>query len=461
MISRLFKVNLLLLTALLFSCGNKSKNSKPEQDSIVKEVKFQVEIGNIVANQSISSNYSICYYLPRTYDSLEHLATLIFFDSQGEALKQIEEYKSLSEKFGLILIGSNDSRNGLQEFDYERIATEITKIAKLKFKVDEGRVILAGFSGGARVTSSLAFKTPGISGVINCGAAMPVEYLKEVKFNYFTFCGDEDFNFQEMYEVNKEIVNLESPNLAFAYFNGIHQWPKATDFERSIHFMLVKTETRDSVKKLLIGNALEFEKTHKTSKPSIDKILDERDFLTRCKAYGDQESMTNLEKMKESKALIEATKKAEKIRIVELSSINSLDQNMVGQNNDWWQKTISEIELAKNKNGDNAIKLLNQRLLNHLSLTSYMYARRSLSEKNLVEASKFINIYLRVDPKNPEAYYLKAILLTKDGQNEQALGYIEQSIEKGFDDINRILNEPDFKQFSNTTNFQEIISKIK
>src|SRR6266536_1996649 len=56
--------------------------------------------------------------------------------------KIINGFKSLSEKYGLIFAGSNNSQNGLQPNAYDKIVNDLIGTCKDILNLDEKRVVL-------------------------------------------------------------------------------------------------------------------------------------------------------------------------------------------------------------------------------------------------------------------------------------------------------------------------------
>jgi len=62
--------------------------------------------------------------------------------------------KDAAERYGYIVLGSNNSRNGPWKPESEA-ADAMLQDAQKRFAVDLKRIYFAGFSGGARVARSL------------------------------------------------------------------------------------------------------------------------------------------------------------------------------------------------------------------------------------------------------------------------------------------------------------------
>ena len=95
-----------------------------------------------------------------------------------------------------------------------------------RFAIDDKRVYLTGFSGGARVATTLAARLAGrVAGVIGCGAGLAegLEPSSSLPFIYYGTVGNEDFNYSEMRQLDRA---LESAGVAHRVevFEGAHSW---------------------------------------------------------------------------------------------------------------------------------------------------------------------------------------------------------------------------------------------
>jgi poly(3-hydroxybutyrate) depolymerase len=74
-----------------------------------------------------------------------------------------------------------------------------------RFAIDDSRTYAAGFSGAARL--ALAWAGNGhIAGVIACGAGFSGPAIpKEVPFRIYATAGVDDFNYDEVYAMSREL----------------------------------------------------------------------------------------------------------------------------------------------------------------------------------------------------------------------------------------------------------------
>src|SRR5947209_16943004 len=92
------------------------------------------------------------------------------FDPGARGLMPIEHFKDAAEKYGYIVVGSNNSKNG-PNVHLSAIINSFWEDTHNRFPIDDKRVYTSGFSGGARVACGVGYMYEGsVAGVIACGA---------------------------------------------------------------------------------------------------------------------------------------------------------------------------------------------------------------------------------------------------------------------------------------------------
>jgi dienelactone hydrolase len=134
----------------------------------------------------------------------------------------VERFQEGAEKYGYIVVGSNNSRNGPWPPNAEAVKA-LWHDTHARFSIDGGRVYTTGFSGGARVASWLAL-TVRAAGVVACGGGFPDSKTPQaVPFAFFGAAGIDDFNYHEMRQIGRDL-DARSAVHRIAIFNGEHTW---------------------------------------------------------------------------------------------------------------------------------------------------------------------------------------------------------------------------------------------
>src|SRR5215510_1879698 len=113
---------------------------------------------------------SYALYLPTKYDPAQAWPVIFAFDPGARGQVPVERYQAAAEKYGYIVAGSNNSRNGSMEGSMAAVRA-ISADISARFTVDRRRVYTAGMSGGARVAMAVALGSNGqIAGVMASSA---------------------------------------------------------------------------------------------------------------------------------------------------------------------------------------------------------------------------------------------------------------------------------------------------
>jgi poly(3-hydroxybutyrate) depolymerase len=173
-----------------------------------------------------AQHYSL--YVPSTFTPDRTWPVILAFDAGGRGRRAVERYQAGAERYGYIVAGSNNSRNGPWNISLEA-ARAMTADVTTRFPVDLKRVYTAGMSGGARVALMVALHPdviagrirPKIAGVLASSAGFPPgEFHESVGFPIFGTAGTEDFNYREMTHLDQV---LKSPHRV-VIFEGGHTW---------------------------------------------------------------------------------------------------------------------------------------------------------------------------------------------------------------------------------------------
>ena len=176
-------------------------------------------VPDVVCATDSSQSYAL--YLPGAYNEDRAWPVIFAFDPGGRGRVPVERYQAAAERYGFIVAGSNNSRNGSAENGKAVVAMTGDVLSRLR--ADEHRVYLAGMSGGSRVALGVALGSPKdhVAGVIASSAGYPDGKLrKTLPFPIFATAGTEDFNHLEMRQLDRA---LTSPH-RLAVFEGGHLW---------------------------------------------------------------------------------------------------------------------------------------------------------------------------------------------------------------------------------------------
>jgi poly(3-hydroxybutyrate) depolymerase len=170
-------------------------------------------------------------YLPPNYSPAREWKVIFAFDAGARGRIAVEHLAAGAEKYGYIVAGSYNSRNGPWDVSLhaaEAMQADVTK----RYRIDPKRIYTAGQSGGARVAMQIAMDGK-IAGVIASSAGFPdpSNAPNALAFPVFGTAGTEDFNYVEMREFDRQLTSPHRVEI----FDGGHTWLPADLPSRKLH----------------------------------------------------------------------------------------------------------------------------------------------------------------------------------------------------------------------------------
>jgi hypothetical protein len=172
---------------------------------------------NVQCRKDAKQHYAL--YVPSYFTPTRRWPVIVGFDAGARGRMFVERYQGAAEKYGYILAGSNNSRNGPWNNILDAAAAMMGDVNS-RFPLDLKRTYTAGMSGGARAAMLLALGSDTIAGVFASSAGFPNEFHDSVRFSVFGSAGTDDFNHYEMDQLDRR---LKSPH-RLEVFVGTHEW---------------------------------------------------------------------------------------------------------------------------------------------------------------------------------------------------------------------------------------------
>ncbi|WP_321475448.1 hypothetical protein [uncultured Paludibaculum sp.] len=193
--------------------------------------------GQVIERVDVAGNdrHSYALYLPSAYTPDRKWPILMCLDPGARGKIPVERFSAAAEKYGFIVVGSNNSRNGPMAVSAEAIRYLMDEV-KRRFPLDQKGLFAAGFSGGSRVALSWA-QAAGLNGVIADGAAFGSSGIpKQKPFLIYAVAGRDDFNYHELYAMSVDLGQRGWP-VRFAEFEGGHEWLPAAQADEALQFL--------------------------------------------------------------------------------------------------------------------------------------------------------------------------------------------------------------------------------
>ncbi|MEI7597311.1 MAG: hypothetical protein WCK02_16295 [Bacteroidota bacterium] len=454
---------LIIFSFLSFqSCSSNNKTAQTE----TKDTVFAIGkvISNVQCRFDVTKSYAL--YLPSTYSKAKNYPIIYAFDAHGAGLLPVELFKDEAEKYGYILVGSNNSKNGNKWEVTSEIYDTLYNDTHRRFSIDNQRLYTAGFSGGSRVASSIAIGKGGINSVIGCGAGLGSQAQPQQKFGFYGIAGTADMNLTELIYLDSALANAGFRHF-LDVFDGKHEWPNK-EVAKDAFLWLELNATKDLQKSnndTLINNTLkkwdESYKSLTTKNPYeayllCNKIINFFDGVANINKY-----KTEITCLESNPTVIKAKKHLSEIAKQETELQQYYSNSITTQTAEWWKTQINSINQKINSTSDKEVKYMYKRLLSYLSLATYMNINGAIKAGRFDIVENFNIIYELVEPENPEHAYISATLAMKKGKQEEAIAFLKQAAGLGFNELSRIENDSTLTLLKQHTKYSEIIELIK
>lgn len=465
----------LFLFVLIFfgiACGSSEEKSDGQIDTktsqtalftIPDTLKPGILYEKLAINHDELNTFSL--YLPKLYHTNFLWPIVFFFDPGGNGSLPLKHYQTLADSLGYILIGSNVSKNGQDMDETMTMWNALKNSCVNNLSINKNSIVLAGFSGGARVCCAIASKEPNIACIIaNSAGAQQLDQLLNQHTLFIGMAGNGDMNRAEMLSLEQY---LSGTSLIHYYieFDGIHEWAPSKIMQKALMIASLNAYQKNPGE---INTAL-VERFIANQKKDIEKLKIEGHWvevyqelvILKKGAMGintladeDMDSLYNDPKYIAAKnELLKLTSKETEIQqeLYKLMLENP-DQTI-------WKNKIAQIR--KNSLQKNKIGQMNQRLLGYASLVSYSLSNRNLVAKNYPLAELMVSLYEIADPENPEVYFFKAIIYGAKSDSATTCLNLNKSIKLGLNDKKRIINQSEFNFLKDHPKFKEILNKIQ
>jgi predicted esterase len=394
----------IILLAVMMGCGQGNTRKNGNSASVTP-----VEKGKIIPKVTCQKYYTISYalYLPKNYTAALKFPVIIAFDPHGSGILPLEKYKDLADKYGYILMGSNDSKNGLDMNTSGVIIDALFSETSGRYSIDSTRIYVMGFSGGARIACIIGLYQGGAAGVIGCGAGFPATN-QPIRFkpDYISIAGNADFNMNELINLDKQLDEAKFTH-ASIFFNGKHDWPPVEIMENAFIWTEFCSMRKGFIQKndsMILNFVHMQEKIIGKDKETGDEVAEHNHLVNLIRfvdgLYSTEDFKNTLVTIENSSSYKKQQNQLQQLIGKEMKEQQTLNDNFFSKDIDWWKKKITNYELRITKGKDSSDVRMCKRLKSYLSLLSYMSYNRVLSSNDTVAAKHSMEIYEIVDPEN-------------------------------------------------------------
>jgi dienelactone hydrolase len=486
----------LLLTSQIAILRSASFAQPPRRSSVqITDIpKGQIVEKQICLNDATQS-YAL--YLPSGYTPARQWPILYAFDPGARGKNPLEHFKDAAEKYGWIVVGSNNSRNGAFQPSVDAW-NAIVKDTHDRFAIDDARIYLAGLSGGARLAIYLATRCRGCAaGVIASGAGFPdgVTPSPALRFAIFMTTGVDDFNFPEVKALDDELAKT-SVTHQIKVFLGRHEWPPSSVAMEVLEWMelqAMKSGKRDRDNALidqLWESKLKTARELEVSKKVYDAYqiyLGLNDSFKGLRDIGDiDKKLSQLRDSREVKdAIRDEQQQIRKQRELENQAVSLIaasvqhnsNQTSGGQSgggsgadrNDEsldpdtrLHAMLADLRKQSARPEDTGERRVARRVLEGLFIGLSEQGRGFLqSEKRYRDAAQTFKLATEVNPERAGAFFNLAWAYAASGDKKKSLQALKTAVDKGFRDLAAITDNKAFDSIRNDPQYQQVIEIVK
>lgn len=415
-------------------------------------------------------------YLPSRYSPVRDWPIIYAFDPFARGKTAVEEYKDAAEKYGYIVVGSNNSKNGPVSVQLAA-AQALWLDTHRRFAIDKNRVYTTGLSGGARVATAFALYcyTCAVAGVIAHGAGYPVAQNAKQPANdhfaYYVAIGDADFNFPEIVALRKKKEDAGAPCKVKIYA-GPHQWAPPDVVEDAIEWLELKAMQAGTEKVDPAFVSRLFEGTQSEAVQAEQR----GDVLTQYYALRSLvEDFKGLEDTAQFAAKLATVKNSREFKKAEHELQGDIDEQArltAAAAGELTQLAASDAEaqpglahhiasvmldLRRRANSNSTDHLVYSRAFTQLWIQGLETGQDAFRENNFALAATYFELMAEASPDQAWPLVLLAEARVRVGNKKAALKAIEQAVQHGLKRAQTLTQDPELQPLASDPEFQRIV----
>jgi predicted esterase len=441
--------------------------------------------GQIVESVTALSDSSQSYalYLPSNYTPDRKWPVLYAFDPGARGRTPVERFKEAAEKYGWIVLGSNNSRNGPWSLAVNAWNAMLTDTHQ-RFAIDDERSYATGFSGGARAAVRIAIGCKCLAGVMANGAGFPTDLAPStgMHFLFFGAVGVDDFNFPELKSLEEPLTKAGISH-RIQTFEGRHEWPPVSVATAAVMWMELnaihagKRSRDDGFVNAMWQQLVNEARTLEDSKKYYEAYQLYSDLAQSFKGLRDvaeiEAKVNQLADSREVKAAI----REEQVQIRKQRELESRLSSLIsgrdsgGPTNESEEtfdsanllpKILNDLRKQSKATDDSTQRRVARRVLDGLFVGLIEQGIGLLqTEKNYSESIKPLKLATEVNPDRAGVYFYLAWAYAANRDKKKSLQSLNTAVEKGFSDAAMITSNKAFDSLRNDPEYQQIMARLK
>ncbi len=408
-------------------------------------------IRKVVTKHDPKQSYAM--YLPKNYDPGKKWPILYGFSPGARGVNPVYLFQPAAEKYGWIVVGSNNSRNG----PWQPISAAVDAILKdteARLAIDKSRRYTTGFSGGARVGFYVATQHK-FAGTIPVGAGMSRHQKQPEKgaIAVFSVCGTTDFNHAELLRMEGRLRTAGVRNRMTTFVGG-HKWPGRDLCGAGLRYMEFLWQLQRGKQ-----DEKQVEAILKAERNDAEKLLEAKgQYLRGYLRLKELHELHPQEGLRKRIAEIEATEKYKKEKQLD-GAIAKIDEELkaVKDADQRFRESVRRYTkfIADNK-GSEAAGRLAVRLrgtAQRMAMGGAMLMRR----KDYRRAESYLRRARIFSPRDSNLAYNLACALARNGKKDDALKMLAESVRLGFKDFDHIKKDADLATLRDDPSYKKLL----
>ncbi|HEX7176890.1 MAG TPA: hypothetical protein VF240_16640 [Pyrinomonadaceae bacterium] len=466
----------LFVIVVFFCCLLPAAAAQSPSSAHAEELPRGQIIERLAARDDPSQSYAL--YLPSHYSTNRAWPILYCFDPLGRGSVPVERFREAAEKYGWIVVGSNNSRNGPLAPSVAA-ARAVWADTRARLSIDDRRLYAAGFSGGARHAVRVNQLCQNcLAGVIACGAGFPpdIDPSASSRFALFGMAGADDFNFPELKLLDERLARLGFPH-RLEVFDGGHSWAPAHVCTKAVEWMELQAmragrRTRDEK---LIGELWDKMLAKAVDDEAAGRVYDAwvayrslaEDFEGLRDVAGEAGRAARLGESKEVRRALD--EEGAQIRRQQnlFDRIRALHESRSGAEEPAvvlmeFRRAVAALGKAAGAGGDTGERRVARRTLRQL-FAHYYESAANLRDRG-VESGRVVShleVAAEIIPDNPQVLFELASAYAVNREKKKALTTLRKSVESGFTDADAVAGNESLAPLRDEAAFKEIVERLR
>ena len=349
---------------------------------------------------------SYALFVPSSYGAAKKWPIVYLLDARGRAMTPMSAFRDAAEQLGFILASSYNSASDESNDPNIKSMRAMWNDTHDKLSIDDQRVYAAGFSGTVRAACLLGLAAPGsLKAIIGAGAGFPNDKppTATTPFLFFGTIGKHDFNYGEMWELEKELRAAKLGHRILE-FDGSHEWMPPALAREALEWLVTRS-----------GDARFWDVDLARAEKATDVIERERRYRAMVADYAGIHDTSlvsaRLRFITESKEYRDAFAAREQTIENEIQFLRNAQKTLSAKPPYDAKRAIADLHIKElfAKNDDSS-----KRLLNTLSAQTGFYLPREMESRgDYARAIFFLTIAKAI---NPDSKYLDEQIAADKGK---------------------------------------------